>query len=210
MQATYAVKWREPDGNTYVGGLVLGPRALRLEGRAHDAPAVDRQIRYDEVRGVRIGSSGADRLDNRPALVVEGADGSYHVTSAGSGAGILQELVDRLAALKLATPRRATVVVPLKPGALAEARELVGAGPPFDPAETFLTRHQVLLTEAEALFVFEAAGDEALAALLNQVDLWSAAVPWRDLIAGAPRLAEIAYAWERPEPRVLPAVGLGF
>lgn len=210
MKTTYAVKWREPDGRTYLGRLAFGSRTLQLEGRGAGGPAVDRQIGYDEVRSVRVGSERADRLDGRPALVVERADGRYLVTSAGAGAGIIQELVDRLGELRLATPRRATVVVPLKPGVLERARTIVDAGPPFDPAETALTRHELWLSEREAIFVFEANSEDGLAALLGQLDLWAAAVDWRDLVAGPPRLAQMSYAWERPEPRAVPKLGLGF
>jgi hypothetical protein len=206
---TYAVKWREPDGQTYVGSLALGPRTLRLEGRLPDGPLTDRQIGYEELRGLRIGNHGSDRLDGRPALVIERADGQYLVTSAGTGAGVLQELVDRLAELRLAAPWRATAVVPLKEGVLGRVRELVAEGPPFDPAETALTRHQLLLTEREAIFVFEAQTDAGLAALLGQLEIWAAALAWQDLVDGPPRLAEVAYAWERPEPRVVPAVPVG-
>jgi hypothetical protein len=209
VKTTYAVKWREPDGQTYLGRLALGPRTLRLEGRGSGGPAVNRQIGYEEVQGLRLGSHGPDRLDGRPALVFERADGPYLVTSAGMSAGIVQELVDRLAGLRLAAPLRATVVVPLKEDAVDSVRELVAHGPPFDPAETALTRHQLLLTPQEAIFVFEAETEQGLAALLGQLDIWAAAVAWRDLVGGPPRLAEVAYAWERLEPRVVPAVGLG-
>ena len=209
MKTTYAVKWREPDGQTYLGRLTLGARTLGLEGRRPDGPAVARQIGYEEILGLRIGSRGADRLDGQPALVVDRADGRYLVTSAGLGAGIVQEVVDRLGDLRRGALRRATVVVPLQAGALAGVRKLVAHGPPFDPAKTALTQHQVLLTEHEVIFVFEAQTEEGLAALLGQLDIWAAAVAWRDLVAGPPRLAAVAYAWERPEPRVVPAVGLG-
>jgi len=208
VKTTYAVKWREPGGQIYLGRLALGPRTLRLEGREPHGPAVDRQIGYDEVQGLRIGSYGPDRLDGRPTLVVERADGQYLVASAGMGAGIVQELVDHLAELRLVVPRRATVVVPLKVGAVERVRKLTGHGPLFDPAETALTQHQLLLTEHEAIFLFEAQTDEGLKALLSAADVWAAAATWQDLAAGPPRLAEVAYAWDRPEPRVAPAIGL--
>ena len=83
-----------------------------------------------------------------------------------------------------------------------------GHGPLFDPAETTLTRHQLLLTEHEAIFLFEAQTDEGLKALLSTADVWAAAVTWQDLAAGPPRLAEVAYAWDRPGPRAAPAIGL--
>ncbi|MBA3401455.1 MAG: hypothetical protein H0U05_05645, partial [Actinobacteria bacterium] len=158
----------------------------------------------------RIGSRGADRLDDQPALVMERADGRYLVTSAGMGAGIVQEVADRLAGFRGAGRRRATVVVPLKTGALAGVRDLIAEGPPFDPARTALTQHQLLLTEQEAIFVFETQSEEGLTELLGQLDILAAAVAWRDFVAGPPRLAMVAYAWERPEPRAVPAVGLGF
>jgi len=210
VKTTYAVKWREPDGKTYLGRLALGARTLGLEGRGPDGPAVTRQVGYEEILGLRIGSRGADRLDDQPALVFDRADGRYLVTSAGMGAGIVQEIADRLAGFRGSARRRATVVVPLRAGALAGVRELVAKGPPFDPARTALTQHQLLLTEQEAIFIFETQSEEGLAALLGQLDIMAAAVAWRDLVAAPPRLAAVAYAWERPEPRIVPAVGLGF
>jgi hypothetical protein len=106
LKTTYAVKWREPNGQTYLGGLALGARTLDLEGRRRDEPAVNRHIGYEEILSVRIGSRGAGRLDGQPALVVERADGRYLVTSAGMGAGIVQEIADRLADLRLGPPGR--------------------------------------------------------------------------------------------------------
>lgn len=103
---TYAVKWREPDGQTFIGRLALGSRALRLDGRrcGGEDPPVSRRFGYAELRGPRIDSGGAQRLDGRPALVVERPDGDYLVAGAGLGAPIVQELVDRLAELRLAPP----------------------------------------------------------------------------------------------------------
>ena len=199
MNTSYAVRWREPDGQAYVGRLELGPRALRLVGAA-GGTQVDRQIGYDELQGLRIGHDAEERLDGRRALVIERPQGAYHLTSTVLEAGILQELVDRLSDLSLAAPRRATIVVPFKEGASARVRELAAAGPPFDPNETQLTRHQLLLTAQEAIFVFETADERGLHALLEEVDVWAAASAWHDLVAGPPRLAEVAYSWERPEP----------
>jgi hypothetical protein len=99
VSTTYAVKWREPDGRTYLGRLSLGTCALGLEGRRSGGPSVDRQIGYDEILDFRVGGRG-DRFDGQPALLVDSADGRYLVTSAGMGAGIVQEVVDRLGALR--------------------------------------------------------------------------------------------------------------
>lgn len=201
---TYAVKWREPDGGTFVGRLVLGPRNLRLDGRTTgaDGPSVKRQFDYDELRGLQIGSR-TDRLDGRPAIVVDRADGRYLVADAGMGIPIVHELVERLAELRDSAPRKATVVVPLKPGATGRVRELVAKGPPFDPGETPLIRHDVLLTPEEAIFVLESDTEEGLRTLLAGLDILSAAAVWGELVAGPPRLAELAYAWERSEPHAL-------
>jgi len=209
MKTSYAVKWREPDGRSYVGRLELGPRALHLVGGVGVA-SVDRQIGYDELEGLRIGHDAGERLDGRRALVIERPQGAYRLTSTVFEAGILHELVDRLSELSLAAPRRATVVVPLKEGALERARELAATGPPFDPNDTQLTRHQLLLTAKEAIFVFETADERGLNALLDEVDLLAAASAWHDLVAGVPRLAEVAYSWEHPEPSPVAAAGLGF
>jgi hypothetical protein len=99
---------------------------------ARRGPPVERRFGYDDLRGLRIGS-GADRLDGRPALVVERSDGRYLVADAGLGAPIVQELVERLSDLRLCASRRAIVVVPLHDGALERVSELVSHGPPFDP-----------------------------------------------------------------------------
>jgi hypothetical protein len=84
--ATYAVKWREPDGQIFVGRLALSLRALQLDGRG-----VSRELAYD---GLRV---GADRLDGRPALALERADGRYLVAGVGLSAPVVQELADRIA-----------------------------------------------------------------------------------------------------------------
>lgn len=105
METSYAVKWREPGGESYVGRLELGPRALHLVGDAGGV-RVDRQIGYDELRGLRIAHDEGERIDGRRALVIERAQGAaYHLTGAVFEAGILHELVDRLSGLSLAAAR---------------------------------------------------------------------------------------------------------
>ena len=208
---TYAVKWREPDGRTFVGRLALGRRTLRLDGRRRgaDEPAVYRQFGYEELRSLRIANRGAERLDGRPALVVERPDGDYLVSDAGMGAPIVQELVDRLVVLRLAASCKATVVMPIEEGVIEQVRELVSDGPPFDPADTPLTRHELFLTPREAIFVFEAATADGLRELVSRLDIWAAAAPWGLFVAGPPRVADLVYAWERPEPYVVPAADTG-
>lgn len=142
VERSFAVKWCEPDGQSYVGRLELGPNALQLVGDSDAAVAVDRRFGYEELKGVRIGRLAGDRVDGRRALVLERSDGSYRLTSTAMEAGVLQELAERLAELRLSAPRRAAVVLPLAEGALERVRELAAAGPPFDPTETSLTSHR--------------------------------------------------------------------
>jgi hypothetical protein len=91
---------------------------------------------------------------------------------------------------------RVVVVVPLQPGAREVARMLLESGPPFDPGEVGLVAHEVLLTESEAVFVFEGAdAGSVVEDLVGSAEVWEAAHEWRDWLAGRPRLAERAYAW---------------
>lgn len=208
MRTSYAVKWREPSGRTFLGRLEFGPQAVVLTGRNGGEEAVRRTIGFDELRGFRLGENAGERLDGDQTLVVERPGGDVVIASAVMQVGVLQELVHRLSELRLVAPRRATVVVPLKAGAIEQAWQLAAQGPPFDPADTPLQRHQLLLTPSEAIFVFEADSEQGLEGLLGQLDVWAAATAWRDLVAGAPRLAEVVYAWERPAE--LSGIGLGF
>ena len=90
------------------------------------------------------------------------------------------------------------VVAPLKYGAQAEARALIAAGPPFDPARTPLDRHQVFVTGDEAVFLFEGANARAAVEdLVGEATVWRAALAWRRCLAGRPRIAEGLYDWRR-------------
>jgi hypothetical protein len=92
------------------------------------------------------------------------------------------------------------VVLPLRPGARDRARDLLRHGPPFDPGEAGLERHQVFISETEAIFLFEAEARESVELLADDSSLWQAAEGWAELVAGPPHLAEGAYAWTRPHP----------
>jgi hypothetical protein len=90
------------------------------------------------------------------------------------------------------------VVVPLKPGAAERARELLAAGPPFDLERSAFSRHTVYLTDREVVFAFEGEGDSATLALAAEdPEVWSAASAWRECMAERPRVARLAFAWER-------------
>ena len=127
------------------------------------------------------------------------------------------EIVEQLAALQRdpEAPVLIAVVVPLKPGSRDAVRGLLRRGPPFDPEKIpGLERHEVMLTEEEAIFLFESElGQEALTSLLSEASFWQAAAEWRDHLAGPPRLGEDVYSWasgaESEELSYLPTPGPG-
>jgi hypothetical protein len=100
MKTSYAVKWREPSGETFLGRLEFGPKALLLEGRHGGEVAVVRTLDFGELRGFRLGRATDERLDEQPTLVVERSSGDFLITSTVVHAGVLQELVHRLSELR--------------------------------------------------------------------------------------------------------------
>jgi hypothetical protein len=91
------------------------------------------------------------------------------------------------------------IVVTLKSGAEERARALIAEGPPFDPAATGFTSHTIFLSADEVVFVFE--GSEVEWRLDDLVDRPFGVVRdtldrWRPLVAGSPRIARVAYAWD--------------
>jgi len=113
MKTSYAVKWRESSGRTFLGRLDFGPTALVLEGREGAADAIVRTIEFEALDGFHLAQSSSDRLDGKPTLVVERAGGDVLVTSAVVHAGVLQELVHRLSTLRLVALAPAPGAAPL-------------------------------------------------------------------------------------------------
>ena len=90
------------------------------------------------------------------------------------------------------------VVAPLRDGARESARLLIADGPPFDPAASALERHEVYLTEREAVFVFEGPEPRAeVERLIGDPGVWRAASAWRECLAGRPRIADRSFTWSR-------------
>ena len=105
---------------------------------------------------------------------------------------------------------RVLVALRLKPGCRERARELLLAGPPFEPRATALVLHDAFLLENEVLFLFgiQAVGD------LEPLDLPDFARPveaWGAIMAGNLCVAECVYTWHRPQPALtIPGhLGLG-
>jgi hypothetical protein len=93
---------------------------------------------------------------------------------------------------------RLVLVVPLAEGTAERVRELLEQGPPFEIVSTHLERHDVFLTEREAVFVFETIGDApALELRAGDPALHEAASAWREVMAGRPRKADVAFTWQR-------------
>jgi hypothetical protein len=100
MRVTYGVVWREGDGPLARGRLELLSRALRLDGVSGSTPVM-REIPYDELEVVRVGRTGPDRLNGHPSLVLEPLGGEPIAVAAVAQAGVVAELIERLAKLTL-------------------------------------------------------------------------------------------------------------
>jgi len=104
--------------------------------------------------------------------------------------------------------KRVAVVVPLRAGAHVTAKVLVEQGPPVDLEDTGLDRHEVFLTEHEAIFLFEGADPRrAVERMVGDAAVWRAGVAWRECLGGKPRLVEPAFVWAREaEPLHVPGL----
>jgi hypothetical protein len=95
--------------------------------------------------------------------------------------------------------RRFVVIAHLKPGATASVREIIREGPPFDPAETSLVRHEVFLGDDELVFLFEGEHAEREARrLLRKPGVLGRAGRIGAHLKERPRLREEVFSWERP------------
>jgi hypothetical protein len=184
--ARYAVAFRIGLGGRAAGALVIDQDRLQLEGRTADGP-VKLSVPYAELLEVRIGRGPEELLNGRPALPLARQD-RPPVQVVPFGFGLLHELADLL--LALATERsdsgeEVAVVVPLQKGRMAQAKELVAQGPPFDPAALGLTRHEVFLSADKAIFVFAGPHVRAkLERMTRDPTLWRVGIAWRGSSAG--------------------------
>ena len=193
----YAVVWRTGDGPTSSGKLELGDDDLVL----HGSGGPDRlRIPLDELSSVEIGRAPGERINGDKSLVLERHSCERVLVAALGGVGLLGELTDLLARLRAerAARARVAVVVPIRRGTAEAARQLVEEGPPFDVEGLGLERHHVFVSEREVVFFFE--GDsaaEAVDALSQSLRVLKAALRWRGILAGRPRLAEERFGWTR-------------
>jgi hypothetical protein len=193
----YAVVWRTGDGPTSSGRLELGDDDLVLHGSG-DPNGL--RIPLDELSSVEIGRGTAERINGDKTLILERHSCEGVLVAALGGVGLLGELTDLLARLRAERAARAcvAVVVPIRRGTAEAARQLVEDGPPFEVEGLGLERHHVFVSEREVVFFFE--GDSAIAAvdaLSRNPGVLKAAVRWRRILGGRPRLAEERYGWTR-------------
>ena len=193
----YAVVWRAGDGPPSSGRLDVGDDELVLQGSGEPDGL---RIPLDELSSVEIGRGTAERINGDKSLVLERHSCERVLVAALGGVGLLGELNNLLARLRAERAARAcvAVVVPIKRGTAEAARRLVEEGPPFEVERLGLERHHVFVSEREVVFFFE--GDSASAAvdaLSRSPRVLNAAVRWRGILAGRPRLAKERFGWTR-------------
>jgi hypothetical protein len=197
---SYAVVWRPEDGDPVTGKLTPDGDALRFQG-GRDGRLVHLTVPYRALAGVRVARTPGERLNGRSTIVVE-RHGDSALLISPLGAGLLHELSDVLADLCSASDpvHQIAVVLPLKPDALDAARRYLSLGPPFDPADHSLSRHEVYLGAREAIFVFSGADAcESIRRIMRDNSVFPALGRWHDLLDGPPHLAEAGFAWRAGE-----------
>jgi hypothetical protein len=193
----YAVVWQAGDGPTSSGRLEVGGEELVLHGTGAD----QLRIPFGELASVAVGRAPSERLHGKNAVVLERHSCERVLVAALGGIGLVGELTELLARLRAerAARARAVVVVPIREGAAETARLLVEEGPPFDIEQLGLARHHVFVGDREVVFLFE--GEDAGAvvdALSRSPGVLKAALRWRGVLAGRPRLATERFGWARP------------
>lgn len=98
------------------------------------------------------------------------------------------------------------IVARLKDGTEPRAQELIANGAPFDPDAEGLARHSVYISAGEVVFVFEGHEVEWIVdGVVTDPYRWAASEAfdaWRPIIDGQPRIARVAYSWDRESSSV--------
>jgi hypothetical protein len=199
--ADYAVAWCDGDGEVASGRLILEHSSLVLRGTGNDGGLRRERVPLEQVAGVRIGRKEPERVRGERSVVLELRDGSTVRVAPVGAAGAVFELADLVAELsseQRAYEGRVGVVLPLRRGTAARARELVSSGPPFDVERAGLDAHEVFVSDREVVFLFEGGhAREVVEQLLRDPRVLREAARWRECLAGRPRIAEATYAWQR-------------
>ena len=91
---------------------------------------------------------------------------------------------------------RLAIVVPLREDAHDEALALLRKGPPLDPEGGGIERYWGLLSEAEAVLVFEGPGVRG-GESWRDLSAWRDGARWQRCARHPPRLADGVHAWLR-------------
>jgi hypothetical protein len=98
---------------------------------------------------------------------------------------------------------RVAIIAHLKKGSEQRAADLVGAGPPFDLADTGIVRHSVYVSDHEVVFVFEGHDVEWIVdQLIDEpfhYELHHALEQWREIVDERPRIAREQFGWQLDE-----------
>jgi nucleotide-binding universal stress UspA family protein len=96
--------------------------------------------------------------------------------------------------------QRIAVTARVRPGAEAEARKLIEAGPPFDLGNAGFEQHSVFTGGDLVVFVFEGENVERhLTELLNDRVRSAGLGTWAPVLAESPRVAHETYHWSGKE-----------
>ena len=187
MHERFAVSFREGSARA-AGALDVEQDRLVLHGRT-DEGELTLEIPFAQLSEVRAGCLPTERLDGYATILLE-RPGLPTVQIAPLGIAMLPEITALLCSLTHPEDGDTlVVVVPLKPGCLNHARDLLAKGPPLDPASLGLRSHEVYLGESEATFVFNGSNVQArMSNAIRQPALWRAGLAWQRCFAGAPRI----------------------
>jgi hypothetical protein len=100
MRVRYAVVWQQDDGPRAAGRLELAGDALHFEGAAA-AQDVVADVPYADLRSANIGRGADERLDGRPALVLDRRSGGRIRVACVAQTMLLAELADHVASTVL-------------------------------------------------------------------------------------------------------------
>jgi len=193
----YPVVWRAGDGPAASGRLEVAADGLVLHGSREPNGL---RIGFDELSSIEIGRGPSERINGDKSVVLERHACERVLIAALGGVGLLGEINELLARLRAehAAHARVAVVVPIRHGSSEHARELVAEGPPFELESLELERHDVFVGEREVVFLFE--GDSvpaAVEAISRNPAVLKAALRWRGILSGRPRLLEQRFGWTR-------------
>lgn len=210
MHERFAVVFRDGPHQA-TGALDVEDDRLLLHGRTATGE-LRLEIPLSELSEVRVCRQPAERLNGYPTLMLD-RKSLPTVQVAPLGIALLPEITELL--VSLTRPDEGDtllVVVPLRPGCLSRARELLAKGPPLDPASLGLSSHDVYLSESEAVFVF--CGSNVRAQVNKAVRhpaVWRAGLAWQRCFADTPQLfqavvppssaTEPAYRWSASTPQ---------